>query len=1744
MWATLRVIASYTDGQGTPESVASADTSAVSNVNDAPTGSVTIDDTTPTQGQTLTASNSLADADGMGTVSYQWQRGGVDIAGATGATYTTTQTDVGATLRVIASYTDGQGTAESVASAATAAVANANDAPVGLPTIGGTPAEDQTLSADVSGISDGDGLGTMSYQWTRDGSAIGGATASTYTLGDADVGANLRVVVSYTDGGGTLETLTSAPVGPVANVNDAPTGSVTIDDTTPTQGQTLTASNTLADADGLGTISYQWQRAGVDIAGATGATYTTTQTDVGATLRVIASYTDGQGTPESVASADTSAVTNVNDPPILTGTGGALTCTENDPATAVDGGLTVSDVDSPTLAGATIQITSNYANGEDVLNFVNQLGISGNWNAGTGTLTVSGSATLADYQTALRSVGYSNASDSPSLLTRTVSFSVSDGAASSPSVVRNINLVAVNDAPAIAANTGLTVSEGSLGNVISTAMLNEGDPDDAGAGLSYTVTANVAHGTLRLNGVMLNANDSFTQADIDAGRVSYDHDGSETTGDSFGFRLADGAEDGAGTISGTFTITVTPQNGAPTITSNGGGNSAAISIAENGGAVTVVTATDPDLPPDALSYSIFGGADAARFAIDANTGALTFVAAPDFENPTDAGLENVYDVVVQVSDGSLVDSQTIAVTVTNVGESSVGFISDASPTVNEVAENAVAGTLVGITAQAADPDAMDSVTYSLDNDAGGRFAIDAASGVVSVAGPIDREAAASYAIVVRATSSDASFSTAGFTIGVLPVNEFAPAISSDGGGATAAIAVANNRSAVTTVTASDADLPAQSLTYSIAGGADASRFVIDVGTGALRFVAPPSHATPTDSNADNIYQVIVSVSDGTFSDTQAIDVTVQPPGNTPPVITSNGGGASASITVAENTTAVTTVTGSDTDTPAQTLAYSIAGGADAAKFAIDGATGVLSFVTAPDYEAPTDAGGDNIYDVVVQVSDGSLSDSQAISVAVGNVAEGTPGILVTPVAGLTTSEAGGSAQFSVVLTSAPTANVRIGLSVSDDTEGAVMIGTLEFDATNWNVAHIVTVVGVDDAAVDGDVAYSVIVAPATSADAAYNGLDGADVALVNRDNDVANTAPVITSDGGGVRATIGVNENSTAVTTVRATDTDVPAQTISYSIAGGADAAKFSIDARTGALSFLDAPDFEMPADAGADNQYDVTVAASDGQGGSDTQDIRVAVGDVREAPVLDLPSGTGLYVENAEPLAIAPDALLGNPDASGFGGGRLVVSISLNGEAGDRLAIANQGIGAGQIGVSGSSVTFGGEVIGTWSGGADGASGSTPLVVAFNAKASSAAVQAVARSVTFETVSEAPSVLARSVDLVVENSGGLASKGASVAVSVQPVDDAPVMQTATLHLRFGETVTLGTANVLGSDVDSASASLRFTVSGVTNGWFEATARPGAAISSFSLDELQSGGVRFVHSGKGMAPTFQVAISDGDSSSKPMLAAVTFEGPLIPGGGGTDSGGGSGSGGSGSGGSGSGGSGSGGTGTGGTDSGGGGKGTTPATPVSPTPATSPAEKPAAQPAVSGGAETPLFNPLVEAPASGVRGNGLDQVLSASVQMPAIEPGATAVARVTLIDTERQSAILISEGLNNGDFDLRLVSVAQAAAPAREAPLQAIEVEPAPVEQVAPEVVVNEITVSAAEAVGLSLTVGMVWWALRLGGLLASAMVSVPAWRQIDLLPILDDQGDRDWDGDDDLDGGSDDQAAEEVFATSTGGREP
>jgi Bacterial Ig domain/FG-GAP repeat/Bacterial cadherin-like domain len=184
-----------------------------------------------------------------------------------------------------------------------------NDLPTGNAMIVGVPVEGDTLSVDTSAIEDLEGLGPFSYQWRRGGTNILGETNATFTLTVSDVGQILDVMISYTDGGGTEESVTSDPTDFITRLgNTPPTGSVLITGTA-IQGETLSAdTSAVADIDGLGPFSFQWRRDGTDIAGATNTTYVLTQADVGNTIDVRIRYTDGGGTVESVISDPTGTV--------------------------------------------------------------------------------------------------------------------------------------------------------------------------------------------------------------------------------------------------------------------------------------------------------------------------------------------------------------------------------------------------------------------------------------------------------------------------------------------------------------------------------------------------------------------------------------------------------------------------------------------------------------------------------------------------------------------------------------------------------------------------------------------------------------------------------------------------------------------------------------------------------------------------------------------------------------------------------------------------------------------------------------------------------------------------------------------------------------------------------------------------------------------------------------------------------------------------------------------------------------------------------------------------------------------------------------------------------------------------------------------------------------------------------------------------------------------------------------------
>jgi Ca2+-binding RTX toxin-like protein len=172
------------------------------------------------------------------------------------------------------------------------------------------------------------------------------------------------------------------------------------------------------------------------------------------------------------------------------------------------------------------------------------------------------------------------------------------------------------------------------------------------------------------------------------------------------------------------------------------------------------------------------------------------------------------------------------------------------------------------------------------------------------------------------------------------------------------------------------------------------------------FVLDADGVIVTDVNGDPVLydstDLVVAVENFTFADGTIIAANLV---NMAPVITSNGAGDTAAIAVLENTTAVTTVIATDAN-PGDTLTYTLAGGVDAAKFSINSSTGVLTFQAAPDFEGTgvnASAAGNNVYDVVVHVSDGVAVDTQSLTVTVGNDNEAATGLPVisdiTPIAG-------------------------------------------------------------------------------------------------------------------------------------------------------------------------------------------------------------------------------------------------------------------------------------------------------------------------------------------------------------------------------------------------------------------------------------------------------------------------------------------------------------------------------------------------------------------------------------------------------------------------------------------------------------------------------------------------------------------------------------------------------------------------
>lgn len=198
--------------------------------------------------------------------------------------------------------------------------------------------------------------------------------------------------------------------------------------------------------------------------------------------------------------------------------------------------------------------------------------------------------------------------------------------------------------------------------------------------------------------------------------------------------------------------------------------------------------------------------------------------------------------------------------------------------------------------------------------------------------------------------------------------------------------------------------------------------------------------------------------------------------------------------------------------------------------------------------------GDIGYTIITSTASGDLGYNAVdpVDVSVMNQDNDTVGISVNPTSGLVTYESGGTAEFTIVLTSRPSADVTIGLASNDSSEGVATPLSVTFTPGNWNIEQTVIVTGVDDLLSDGDVAYSVVTSPAVSSDSSYNNLDVADVTLTNKGDEFLATVSVAASDAFASETDNGLDTGTFIIT--RAGNLNVPLL-VNYSVFGSATAA-------------------------------------------------------------------------------------------------------------------------------------------------------------------------------------------------------------------------------------------------------------------------------------------------------------------------------------------------------------------------------------------------------------------------------------------------------------------------------------------------------------------------------------------------------------------------------------------------------------
>ena len=633
-----------------------------------------------------------------------------------------------------------------------------------------------------------------------------------------------------------------------------------------------------------------------------------------------------------------------------------------------------------------------------------------------------------------------------------------------------------------------------------------------------------------------------------------------------------------------LTVTVTDRNEGATVSGR-----TEIAVQENRDPTLILatyTASDPE--GQAITRWSLGGSDSGDFSISGDR-ELTFRNTPDYDRPADSNRDNEYRVTVRAYDGRAYGNLDVTITVSNQNEHDPVIRSGSSTSFSYREEN----TSALYTYSATDQDKDDVITWTMAGTDGHLFELDERNALTfreppDYEDPRDTGRDNQYELAVVATDSGGLSDRLDVTVAVTAVDE-GPEIT----GATTYTVAESQELTGATFTARDPEDPTIDVTNWRTSGTDGGDFTMSQ-DGELSFRSTPDYERPADSNRDNVYLVTVQASDGRNYGSLDVTVTVTDQNESNPVVTGRD-----TLSVRENTTSTLyTYSARDMDRNAEIM-WSVRG-ADSDDFTISD-TGELSFSNNPNHEQPADSNSDNVYEITVVASDGSNEGVLDVDVTVTEVNEGPE---ISGTTSITVSE-----NHEAVLAT----------YTGRDPEDAIA------EITRWSVT------GRDggDFTINEDGKLTFRNPPDYERPADSDRDNEYEVTVRASDGQVYGTYEVAVNVEAvdeapefrrSSRDSFSYRENGASdLYTYRATDPE--GAEVEWSVSG-TDGENFEMSA-SGVLSFKALPDYDVPSDEDENNEYEVTVVATDQTGHAASLTVTVTVTDVNEGPII---SGTGEF--------------------------------------------------------------------------------------------------------------------------------------------------------------------------------------------------------------------------------------------------------------------------------------------------------------------------------------------------------------------------------------------------------------------------------------------------------------------------------------------------------------------------------------